>query len=583
MLFIKSNLIFLSFCLIFNFSLSVNKAQDKHVKNVIMLIPDGTSTSVLSLTRWYKYGICPSDACSLYIDKYISGLVKTHSSDAPIGDSAPTGSTYATGYLSHTGYIATYPPANIGKDLVKIDPAKAYQPLFTVLEAAKKNNKSTGLVVTCQFPHATPADFSAHTPHRDKYDLIAKQMVYNNLNVMFGGGTKYLNAATREDKEDLVLVLKNKKYNYLTHYSDFKKLTPADSLVWGLFANDYLPFDLDTNKDSIPSLAEMTDKAIKILSANKNGFFLMVEGSKVDWAAHNNDPVGVVSEFLAFDNAVEVAMKFAEKDGNTAVVICPDHGNSAISAGNKRTNKGYDTLSISALVNPLRDCKLTAEGLATLLMTTQKEYIAHVFKINTNIDLKKHEIDTLNLLIKAGRQPALVRPIAKIITANTFIGFNTNGHTGEDVMLANYHPHNYKLTGVVQNTDVNKYMVDVLGLPDLDSYTNKYYCIDSIALKGLSWKIIDTPIDDPKDHKDVSAHYGKLLINLDKAGKRHAIINSNTDFVSIYNGEKIIQHISLGSIALYMYETDKNHPITPFSHFYIPRDLGLILEQAQKK
>ncbi|NJK94777.1 MAG: alkaline phosphatase, partial [Bacteroidales bacterium] len=149
-----------------------------------MLIPDGTSMDVISLSRWYKFGICDQDACWLNIDPYICGLVKTHSSDAPIGDSAPTGSTYATGYLSQSGFVATY-PASSGKarDLVTVDPTRSYQPMYTILEAAKLSGKSTGLVVTCQFTHATPADFSAHTPDRDKYFDIAKQMVYNRLNV----------------------------------------------------------------------------------------------------------------------------------------------------------------------------------------------------------------------------------------------------------------------------------------------------------------------------------------------------------------------------------------------------------------
>jgi alkaline phosphatase len=543
-----------------------NSQQEKHVKNVIMMIPDGTSLSVLSLARWYKYGICPADnACWLTMDKLICGLVKTHSSDAPIGDSAPTGSSYATGYLSHTGYIATYPKSS-GKerDLVPIDPKKAYQPLFTILESAKINHKSTGLVVTCQFPHATPADFSAHTPHRDKYDLIAKQMVHNHINVVFGGGTKYLDPQKREDKENLVSVLKARNYQYVTKNEDFKKLRSSDSLVWGLFANDALPYDLDANKDSIPTLSEMTDKAIQILSNNKEGFFLMVEGSKVDWAAHNNDAVGMATEFLAFDKAVETALDFAKKDGNTAIVICPDHGNSGMSIGGPRTVKGYDTLSISSIITPLRNCRHTAEGLTEILVSLpEASTIPKVFMENTKINLTQEEQESLIASAKKG-PGALDREIVKLYTNHSYIAFTTTGHTGEDVMLGNYHPHGYTLSGVVQNTAVNAYMQEILGGTSLNDLSDQYYCVDSVALKGYNFEI--TP-------SNISKTYSTLVIRKNAKSKKRAEINAYTDFVTIYDGKKELKKISLNSVAVFISEEKEK-----INRFYIPRLIGEMLQ-----
>ncbi len=559
----------ISLALILSISIIIpaTSQQEKRVKNVIMMIPDGTSVSVLSLARWYKYGICPADnTCWLTIDKMICGLVKTHSSDAPIGDSAPTGSTYATGYLSKSGYIATYPKSSgKNKDLVPIDPKRAYQPLFTILEAAKINHKSTGLVVTCQFPHATPADFSAHTPHRDQYDLIAKQMVYNHINVVFGGGTKYLDPLKRDDKENLVTVLKNRNYNYVTKMADFKKLQSSDSLVWGLFADDFLPYDIDSNKDSIPSLSEMTDKALQILTKNPDGFFLMVEGSKVDWAAHNNDPVGIVSEFIAFDKAVETALNFAKKDGNTAIVICPDHGNSGMSIGGPRTARGYDTLSIGSITTPLTNCKYTADGLALKLISLSDiNTVPKVFVENTKISLTVAEQDTLKALVKRGVAP-LSRKIAKIYTEHSYVAFTTTGHTGEDVMLANYHPHNYRLSGVVQNSEVNTYMMDVLGGKSLDTLSNKYYCIDSLTLKGYAWQIIPNV---------TSKNYATLVIRKDAKSKKRAEINAFTDFVTVFDGKKEIKKISLNSVAVFISEEKEK-----ISRFYIPKLLGELLEK----
>lgn len=546
-------------------------SQSKQVKNIIMLIPDGASMDLLALSRWYKFGICKQDACWLNIDPYITGLVKTHSSDAPIGDSAPTGSTYATGYLSRTGFVATYPTSSgKNRDLVPVDPKRAYQPLYTILEAAKLNGKSTGLVVTCQFPHATPADFSAHTPKRDKYFDISKQMVYNRLNVVFGGGTQYLSPEKRDDKEDLVSVLKQKNYKYITSKQEFNQINNSDSLVWGLFAPDALPYELDMDKSQIPTIAEMTQKSIDILSQNKKGFFLMVEGSKVDWAAHNNDPVGMVTEFLAFDDAVKAAIDFAKKDGNTAVVICPDHGNSGISIGGPRTRSGYDTLDAVSLTETLKNCSLTSEGIAKKVSgaNTDQE-IVNIFKEYTKIDLNKEEIDAI---IKAKQSSGLSKTIAKVVTDRSFMGFTTTGHTGEDVMLAVYHPNNYKISGVVQNSQVNDYMREISGNVNLDELTNKYYSPDTLALKGLSWNI-----SAKKDTLGMT-HYAKLIVRKSPKSKMHAEIKAYTDFVTIYNNNKVVKTIPLNSVVVYNYMEDKTDKKKfTMQRFYCPADLGEML------
>jgi alkaline phosphatase len=558
------------------FSAGAVGQQNKQVKNVIMLIPDGTSMDILALSRWYKYGICQSDACWLNIDPYITGLVKTHSSDAPIGDSAPTSSTYATGHLSQSGFVATYPPSS-GKDrdLVPIDPAKAYQPLYTILEAAKQNQKSTGLVVTCQFPHATPADFSAHTPERDNYFDIAKQMVYNRLNVVFGGGTRYLSPEIRDDKEDLVSVLKQKNYKYITSKQEMESVSSSDSLVWGLFAPDALPSDIDRDKSLVPSLSEMTGKAIDVLSQNKKGFFLMVEGSKVDWAAHANDPIGIVTEFLAFDEAVKKAIDFAKKDGNTAVVICPDHGNSGISIGGPRTRSGYDTLGIMNLIQPLRDCKLTSEGLTAKIapLKTDDETVA-AFKEYTNITLNPTELEAIN---NARKSSGLSRVITKTVTDHTYIGFTTTGHTGEDVMLAMYHPANYKLGGVVQNSQINGYLREISGNVDLEKLTSTYYCRDSVALNGLAWNI------QPKKDTANVTQYAKLIIRKSPKSKMRAEVKAYTDFVTIYSNTKVVKTIPLNSIVIYNYlQNPKNKKEITMQRFYCPRNLGEILKAELK-
>ena len=531
-------------------------AQEK-VKNVILMIPDGTSSSILSLARWYKFGTCAADNCRLAIDPHICGMVSTFNSDSPIGDSAPTGSTYATGYLSNTGFVATYPVSSGERDLIKVDPDRAYHPLFTILEAAKLQGKSTGVVMTSQFTHATPADFAAHTPQRNNKEAIATQMVYNKLNVVFGGGLQYLDPDKRADGMDLFSTLRSRNYNLVTTVEQFDALTPADTLVYGLFTDDYLPNDLDRDPEEVPSLAEMTRKAIKTLSTNPEGFFLLVEGSKIDWSGHTNDPVGVITEYLAFDKAVKEAIDFANRDGYTAVIVVPDHGNSGISLGNSRSNRTYDVMAISDLIQPLRNCKMTAEGLTTLIHENPSDAGAIFFE-NTSIRLTKEETELVANAASSDDKYLLPVTIAQLLSRDTYIGFTSHGHTGEDVMLAAYHPANYRPSGVIKNTELHRYLTEILDSPNLDSLTSTYFCVDSVALQGLDWKIVNP-----------EATGARLIIRPDEKSSKRSEILASTDYLTIFNKDKPIKQITFSSLAIY---------VQPLEHFFIPRNTGKILQ-----
>ena len=345
-------------------------AQNRKPKNVIVMIPDGTSSALLSLSRWYQ-GYKNGDIKNippLAVDGIVCGMVRTHSSNAPIGDSAPAGSWYATGEASKAGYVGMYSPSDPENDLVHIDETKAYQPLMTVLEASKLSGKKTGLVVTCHYPHATPADFSSHWYRRSNYKLIAQQMAYNNIDLIFGGGSSYL---TKEAARHLLSCGYDTVVNNIEKFRAIKE--NKNTKVWALFGEVDLPYDIDRNPGEVPSLSEMTKKAIDILSKNENGFFLMVEGSKVDWAAHANDPIGVITEFLAFDKAVATALNFAKKNGETVIVVLPDHSTGGVTFGNKNSNSNYSKLSVSEIFDPLVNWKMTPGKAAGLLTSEFKD------------------------------------------------------------------------------------------------------------------------------------------------------------------------------------------------------------------
>lgn len=457
------------------------------VKNIILLIPDGTSLATVSAARWYQWLLNP-ELPALYIDPYICGTVRTNSSNAPIGDSAPTTSTYMTGELSRTGFIATYPPSDGANDIFTVDSTKAYQPMMTVLEAARiLYGKSTGLAFTCEFPHATPADCSSHDYSRGNYKNIAEQMAHNQLDVVLGGGNSFLKA---EERAYLA------QTGYTVQSDDLAGLrTFKGTKIWSLFGSRDIPFDIDRDTAYQPALSELTSKAISLLSQNKKGFFLMVEGSKIDWAAHANDPIGMMTEFLAFDRACKVALEYARKDGNTAVIILPDHGNSGISIGTNRL-PGYDKLTKDQLFGSVLHVQKTAEGLADMLNQSEFSAREELFKQYTGIVLTTAEKCLIDSARDYKKSPILDTlrvhggflsyAIAKIVTAHSSFGFTTTGHTGEEVFVANYHPKGDIFKGVHFGFEVNDYLCSLYKLDGkLPGLTNQYFAKHTEVFKGM--------------------------------------------------------------------------------------------------
>ena len=526
------------------------RKEVKPVKNVIVMIPDGTSIGVVSSARWYK--IYNNLGQSLHVDPYFCGTVKTFSSNAPIGDSAPTTSCYMTGMPQQTGNVAIYPLADPENDLIPVDPAKAYQPLTTILEAARiKRNMATGLVVTCEFPHATPADCSAHYYARGNYNAIAPQIAYQNLDVMFGGGVEIVTDDIRQHFKD----------NGTTYLADdlqgFRNLNKGKA--WALFKPHAMSYDLDRDPNEEPSIEEMTRKALDILSQNENGFFLMVEGSKIDWGAHANDAVCCITDMIAFDNAVGAAIDFAKKDGETAVVIMPDHGNSGFTLGS-RDLKGYDKASFEKLFGNVSKYKRTAEGLEKILLKEKPENIRKVIKEYTDIDITDEEYNQLmnsknyhvENYMKVGENPNMQATLVQIMNKRTYFGFTTGGHTGEEVFLAAYHPDGDLPLGMNKNIEMNQYLQALLGIDEsLDDITEEIFAKHADVFNGLKYTI-----DTPKGEK-----FPELTI---KKGRNTLIVPA---FKSVAYLNK--KPVDIGSVTVYI---DKNNT------FYLSQKLADLLK-----
>ena len=539
----------------------------KPVKNIILLIPDGTSLATVSIARWLQWYNHP-DRPELNIDPYLCGTVRTHSSNAPIGDSAPTTSCYMTGYPSRTGYVSTYPQSDPLHDIYPVDSTRAYQPATTVLEAGKiLHRKAAGLVFTCEFPHATPADCSAHSYNRSKYEWIAPQMAHNDLSVVIGGGASLL----PEESENYL-----KANGYSVYKNNLQGMrSDTGNKMWALFGARDMDYDLDRNPAEQPSIEEMTRIAIEKLSAGENGFFLMVEGSKIDWAAHANDPVAMTSDFLAFDRACGVALEFAARNRETAVVVVPDHGNSGISLGVGRCG-GYDKLTKDQLFYALSQFKLTASGLANILNTQPASEVQNIFRQYAGFELTEAELKALynnkgykNSPVPEDRRSSdgietslyssgsLSDFLSLLITSKTCIGFTTRGHTGEEVFLAAYHPEGTLPLGMHSNIELNAYLCALFGFNRdlLDELTRRHFARHTEVFKDYPCEIIPAANEQS---------FPTLTV---KGKKTQLTIRPFTNIVTA--GKKGETSIRLNSVVVYV---DKNNT------FYLPAELAEYLK-----
>ena len=304
------------------------------VKNVILCIGDGMGISQVALAAARAAG----PGGKLHLERLpVSGFVRTHAANSLVTDSAAAGTALACGIKTNNGMIGMAPDG------------QAYR---SILELARAKGMATGLVVTSTISHATPASFGSHVRSRKLEPAIVEQLLANRINVLFGGGRKYFlpksdSNSGRKDDIDLLARAKDAGYKCIR---TAEELQSADgSHVLGLFQLDAL-----TTIEPEPSLAKLTRKALRLLKrANLNstdsryGFFLMIEGSQIDWEGHANKANGSVRQTLLFDQAVEAAVDFAQRDGRTLVIVTADHetgGMTLVGGGNE--DKGDAELAV---------------------------------------------------------------------------------------------------------------------------------------------------------------------------------------------------------------------------------------------
>ena len=276
---------------------TINEPQVKKAKNIILLIGDG-----MGVTQIYAAMSVSEKPLNIEKFKHI-GFHKTYSATDFITDSGAGGTALSTGKKTCNHCIAA---DSTGK------------PFNTILEYAEENGLLTGLISTSSITHATPASFIAHDTSRYNYENIALDFLNVDIDIFIGGGKKQFE--NREDKLNLIDSLKKNQYNII---DGWQNLNSEDKGKFAVFtAYEHNPDYLKGRGEMLPV---STEKAIKILNKNEKGFFLMVEGSMIDWGGHDQDIDYVTSELIDFDNAIAKALEFAIKDGETLVIVTADH------------------------------------------------------------------------------------------------------------------------------------------------------------------------------------------------------------------------------------------------------------------
>ncbi len=314
--------VLLAVALLFGAISVVYAGEAARPKNVILFIGDGMGVTQITAGKIVKG--------NLNLEEFkVLGLLTTHSLKTLTTDSAAAGTALATGSKAYNGAISV---------------SQDNEPLKTVVEYAKEKQKATGLVVSSSVTDATPAAFVAHVDSRRKETIIAEQITGSGVDVLFGGGLAYFlpqstRGSKRNDEMNLMAELE-KHMKVIRTAEEFQKLGDVDRVA-GFFALR----DMPRANERQPRLTEMTKKAIDILSKNQKGFFLMVEGSQIDWAAHKNIQDYLISEVIDFDDAVGIGLNFARKDGQTLVIVTSDHetGGFAIHDGSIKEKKITDS------------------------------------------------------------------------------------------------------------------------------------------------------------------------------------------------------------------------------------------------
>lgn len=453
-----------------------NAYYGKKAKYVFYFIGDGMAMPQVNATEIYKGALNGKDPMASEKVNFTTfpylGMQTTHSANTFITESAAAGTALATGHKTNN-------------DVLGVDPTKTIK-FKSMAEMAKEKGMKVGIVSSVSLDHATPAAFYAHQPTRKNYYEIGLELAYSGFDYFAGGG---LLAPTgpKKDKPSVLDIAGQQGYKIVQDQAEFLKLTPQAGKVIAiqeeLAAEQAMPYEIDRTQQL--SLADLTRKGIEMLD-NPNGFFMMVEGGKIDWACHANDAVTSIRDVVALENAVTEALKFYAKHPNeTLIVITGDHETGGMTIGFAGTeySTAFNKLSKQQISFEEFDKKIRAYrkavgpqganlsdwlpvlaqdyGLTDLTEYDQARLQAALAA--SMLEPKQRSKDEHSYLLYGTYEPFSVT-VTHILNQKAGIGWTTYAHSGVAVPVYAQGVGGELFQGYYDNTDVARKIMSVMGV-----------------------------------------------------------------------------------------------------------------------
>jgi alkaline phosphatase len=476
----KKKLLFVLFIFALIFQFAGCKAADTspkalvegkgNAKYVFFFIGDGMAMTQITATEVYATARASKDinVTHLAFSKLpVLGMATTHDAGTFITDSASAGTAMASGKKTLSGVIN-----------MDVDKTKSFK---TIAEYAHEAGMKVGIVSTVTLNHATPASFYSKVPSRGNMYDIGVQLAESKFDY-YGGGSIDQRTGRNKDQKDAVEIARENGFTYVDTIADFNALKPGAGKVIAvnerLQDSGAMPYDVDRKPGEL-SIADYTKKGIELLQDNKNGFFMMVESGKVDWAGHANDAGAVINDVLAFDAAISVAIEFAKKHPKeTLIVITGDHETGGMTIGfagtqydtffdkvalQKRSYVAFDdeVLKPYKAKTPVASAKL-ADLIPEInqsfginfdsLSDFQKQQIEFAFQRSMgNEQVRSFAED--KYLLYGGYEPLTVK-LTQIMNQTAGIGWTSYSHTGVPVPVFASGIHQEIFGGYYDNTDI---------------------------------------------------------------------------------------------------------------------------------
>jgi len=423
-------------------------ANGGEARNVILMVSDGMNHGALSLARQYQGLVVQEESnwMRLYRERpVVRCLAETFSANSCVTDSAAAASAWGGGRRVNNGVLNMLPE---GGEVV---------PMHAKLQKA---GKKTGLVTTATITHATPAGFAANVDSRADEGVIAQQYLDRRVDVLLGGGQKFFG-------EDLRAAYGAAGYEVVTSRRALRRAKPeAKKPILGVFAEGHLPFSIDRNHveviaEQVPTLAEMTEAALGRLKEAAEGFFLLVEGARIDHAGHANDAAASIHDQLAFDEAIGAVLAFVEAHPDTLLIVTTDHGcggiqmNGVSADANQGFGPGLYNAS-HASFDRIRGFERSMEWMKQNgIDALSGEKLGVALRRFTGLELTAEEVKMAQG-IKAGWQ--------EIVKGRTGIGWTSGHHTGELVEFCAYGPGSGSFPAFVRNFEVHDLILKAFGM-----------------------------------------------------------------------------------------------------------------------